>query len=59
MKVGDLVYPYLHAKQRKTIGIIVETYNNKCSVFAVLIEGLIYNIPRFQLVLALQEVQAR
>ncbi len=51
MKLCDLVYPF-HKDGDKTIGMIVDLYNNRCSVYAVLIEGRVYTVPKHQLVLA-------
>jgi hypothetical protein len=57
MKVGDLVYTtrlQSAPDHIKTIGMIVETYKNECSVFAILVKGIVYDLPRCQLVLVLQ-----
>ena len=50
MILGDLVYPYL-ARGDKSIGMIVETYNNRCSVYNVLINGNVYVFPKHKLIL--------
>ena len=45
MKVGDLVYPFLKRYNDKTIGIIVDLFHNRCSVYGVLINGAIHVVP--------------
>ena len=51
MKLGDLVYPFLEYGD-KSIGMIVETYNNRTSVYNVLVNGNVYVVPKHKLVLA-------
>ena len=51
MKLGDLVYPFL-GHGDKSIGMIVETYNNRTSAYNVLVNGTVYVIPKHKLVLA-------
>ena len=45
MKVGDLVYPFLKRYNDSTIGIIVDLFHNRCSVYGVLINGAVHVIP--------------
>ena len=51
MKAGDLVYWYcpVHKPKDCLIGLIVNTYDDRCSVYALLSEGLIYHVPRYQI----------
>ena len=51
MKKGDLVYPFWGYGDR-TIGIIVETYNDKTSVYNVFVNQKVFVIPKYKLVLA-------
>ena len=52
MKLGDLVHPFWCEGDTKTIGIIIDLFHNRCSVFGVLINGNVYTVPRHKLVLA-------
>jgi len=45
IKKGDLVYPFLKRYNDKTIGIIVDVFHNRCSVYGVLINGAIHVVP--------------
>tara|TARA_B100000674_G_scaffold486172_1_gene494223 strand:+ start:812 stop:985 length:174 start_codon:yes stop_codon:yes gene_type:complete len=49
--LNDLVYPFLEYND-KSIGMIVETYNNRNSVYNVLVKGKVYVVPKHKLVLA-------
>ena len=51
MQLNDLVYPFLEYGD-KSIGMIVETYNNRNSVYNVLVKGKVYVVPKHKLVLA-------
>ena len=51
MKLGDIVYPFLEYDD-KSIGMIVETYNNRTSVYNVLVKGKVYIVPKHKLILA-------
>ena len=51
MKLGDLVYPFWQYGD-KCIGMIVCTYNNRCSVYNVFVEGKVLIVPKHKLVLA-------
>ena len=51
MKKGDLVHPFW-GHGDKSIGMIVETYNNKVSVYNVLVNGKVYVVPKHKIVLA-------
>ena len=51
MQLNDLVYPFLEYND-KSIGMIVETYNNRNSVYNVLVKGKVYVVPKHKLVLA-------
>ena len=51
MQLNDLVYPFLEYGD-KSIGMIVETYNNRTSVYNVLVNGNVYVVPKYKLVLA-------
>ena len=50
MKLGDLVYPFLEYGD-KSIGMIVETYNNRTSVYNVLVNGNVYVVSKHKLIL--------
>ena len=52
MQLGDLVYPFQSEGDNKTIGMIVDLFHNRCSVYGVLVGGNIYTVPRHKLVLA-------
>ena len=41
MQLGDLVYPFLEYGD-KSIGMIVETYNNRTSVYNILVKAKIF-----------------
>ena len=45
MKLGDLVYPFLKRYNDTTIGIIVDLFHNRCSVYGVLINGAVHVVP--------------
>ena len=51
MKAGDLVYWHCPARKEKDcmIGLIVNTYDDRCSVYALLAEGVIYTVPRYRI----------
>ena len=51
MQLNDLVYPFLEYGD-KSIGMIVETYNNRNSVYNVLVKGKVYVVPKHKLILA-------
>ena len=51
MKLGDIVYPFLEYGD-KSIGMIVETYNNRTSVYNVLVNGTVYVVAKHKLILA-------
>ena len=51
MKLGDLVYPFLEYDD-KSIGMIVETYNNRTSVYNILVNGTVYVVAKHKLTLA-------
>ena len=51
MQLNDLVYPFLEYGD-KSIGMIVETYNNRTSVYNVLVNGKVYVVPKHKLILA-------
>ena len=51
MQLNDLVYPFLEYGD-KSIGMIVETYNNRTSVYNVLVKGKVYVVPKHKLILA-------
>ena len=50
MQLNDLVYPFLEYGD-KSIGMIVETYNNRCSVYNVLVDGKVYVVAKHKLIL--------
>lgn len=50
MILGDLVYPFLEYGD-KSIGMIVETYNNRCSVYNILVNRNVYVVAKHKLVL--------
>ena len=50
MTLGDLVYPFLEYGD-KSVGMIVEIYNNRCSVYNVLVNGNVYVVAKHKLVL--------
>ena len=52
MKLGDLVHPFWCEGDTKTIGMIIDLFHNRCSVYGVLINGKIYTVPKHKLVLA-------
>ena len=52
MKLGDLVHPFWCEGDTKTIGMIIDLFHNRCSVYGVLINGNIYTVPKHKLVLA-------
>ena len=52
MKLSDLVYPFYRDGDTITIGMIVETYNNRTSVYNIFVNGRVYIIPKHKLVLA-------
>ena len=52
MRLSDLVYPFYSEGDSKTIGMIVDLFHNRCSVYGVLINGNIYTVPKHKLVLA-------
>ena len=45
MQLGDLVYPFLKRYNDKTIGMIVDLFHNKCSVYGVLINSAVHVVP--------------
>ena len=51
MKVGDIVYwdCLIHQKIDRSVGLLVDIFNNRCSVFAVYTNGKVYVIPRYQI----------
>lgn len=51
MKVGDLVSWYCPANKTKDyiVGLLVNTYNDRCSVYALLTDGVIYVVPRYRI----------
>ena len=51
MQLHDIVYPFLEYND-KSIGMIVETYNNRTSVYNVLVKGKVYVVPKHKLILA-------
>ena len=51
MQLGDIVYPFLQYND-KSIGMIIETYNNRTSVYNVLVNGRVYVVPKHKLILA-------
>ena len=51
MQLHDIVYPFLEYDD-KSIGMIVETYNNRTSVYNVLVKGKVYVVPKHKLILA-------
>ena len=51
MQLNDLVYPFLEHDD-KSIGMIVETYNDEISVYNVLVKGKVYTVPKHKLILA-------
>ena len=51
MQLNDIVYPFLEYGD-KSIGMIVETYNNRTSVYNVLVNGSIYVVAKHKLILA-------
>ena len=51
MQLNDLVYPFLEYDDM-SIGMIVETYNNRTSVYNVLVKGKVYVVPKHKLILA-------
>ena len=50
MILGDLVYPFLEYGD-KSVGMIVETYNNRTSVYNVLVNRNVYVVAKHKLVL--------
>ncbi len=50
MKLGDLVYPFLEYDDQ-SIGMIVETYNNRTSVYNILVNGTVYVVAKHKLTL--------
>ncbi len=51
MQLNDLVYPFLMEYGDKSIGMIVETYNNRTSVYNVLVNGNVYVVAKHKLIL--------
>ena len=51
MQLHDIVYPFLEYDD-KSVGMIVETYNNRTSVYNVLVKGKVYIVPKHKLILA-------
>ena len=51
MQPHDIVYPFLEHDD-KSVGMIVETYNNRTSVYNVLVKGKVYIVPKHKLILA-------
>ena len=51
MQLHDIVYPFLEYDD-KSVGMIVETYNNRTSVYNVLVKGKVYVVPKHKLILA-------
>ena len=51
MKAGDIVYWDCLVDQKidRSIGLLVDTFNDKCSVFAVFVSSRVYIIPRYQI----------
>jgi hypothetical protein len=50
VQLNDLVYPFLEYGD-KSIGMIVETYNNRTSVYNVLVNGNVYVVAKHKLIL--------
>ncbi len=51
MKVGDIVYwvPLFDQKIDRSVGLLVDLFNNRCSVFAVFVNGKVFIVPKYQI----------